>query len=116
MKKLISVLLILLFVNPLQAVERSEFSGARRSVATVMLFGLGGAVLGLSTLSFYGKPEEHIGNIYLGLAAGLIGGGAYLLSTSEYERNWSREEFSKPAAIPVAANVTPTLLNYSWNF
>lgn len=120
MKKFITVALILLFANSVLAqsssAKRSEFSGVRRNVATVMLFGLGGAVVGLSTLSFYGKPEEHIGNIYFGLAAGLIGGTAYVLVTSESERNFSRDEFSKPVGVPVVAHRTPTVLNYSWEF
>ncbi len=52
-------------------------SSFRRSFATVMFCGLGGAVLGLSTLSFYGKPDEHIGNISTGFAIGIIGGVAF---------------------------------------
>lgn len=63
----------------------SEFSGMRRNVATVIFCGLGGAVLGLSTLSFYGKPQDHTGNIYAGLGAGLIGGLAYVALAPEGE-------------------------------
>lgn len=55
----------------------SSLSSFRRNFATVMFCGLGGAVLGLSTLSFYGKPDEHIGNISTGFALGVIGGVAY---------------------------------------
>jgi len=55
----------------------SSMSSFRRNFATVMFCGLGGAVLGLSTLSFYGKPDEHIGNISTGFALGLIGGVAF---------------------------------------
>lgn len=123
MKKLIILSTVLLFANPLLAVERSEFSYARRGVATVMLAGIGGAVVGMSSLSFYGKPEEHTGNIYFGLAAGLIGGAVYVLITPEAERSWTsltkpnqREEFSKPVGIPIAKNSVPTYLNWGFEF
>lgn len=52
-------------------------SSFRKNFATVMFCGLGGAVLGLSTLSFYGKPDEHIGNISTGFALGVLGGVAF---------------------------------------
>jgi hypothetical protein len=59
------------------SLQSSSMSGFRKSFATVMFCGLGGAVLGLSTLSFYGKPDEHIGNISTGFAIGIIGGVAF---------------------------------------
>lgn len=36
--------------------------------------GLGGAVLGLSTLSFYDTPSKHLTNIWTGAAIGIIAG------------------------------------------
>ena len=60
--------------------EPSRLTGLRRGLATVMLAGLGGAVLGLSTLSFYGDPQDHISNIWTGLALGAIGGSFYVIS------------------------------------
>lgn len=65
-----------------QNTSTGSFSGVRRGIATVMFAGLGGAVLGLSTLSFYGEPQEHIGNIWTGLALGVVGGSVYVLSQS----------------------------------
>lgn len=59
----------------------AQVSG-RRSVATVIFCGLGGAVVGLSTLSFYGSPQDHTGNIYTGLGLGLALGTAYVISAS----------------------------------
>lgn len=47
-------------------------SGPRRQLATILFAGLGGAVLGLSTLSFYGRPQDHLSNIALGFAGGVI--------------------------------------------
>ena len=59
----------------------------RKGVATVMFAGLAGAVIGLSTLSFYGEPQEHIGNIWTGLAAGALVGGAYVVVQSQGQKN-----------------------------
>lgn len=36
--------------------------------------GVGGAVLGLSTLSFYDTPSKHISNVWTGAAVGIIAG------------------------------------------
>lgn len=73
------VALLFTHINSANAQGSSEISGARRTVATVIFCGLGGAVLGLSTLSFYGRPQDHTGNIYAGLGAGLIAGVAYVM-------------------------------------
>lgn len=44
-----------------------------------MLFAsIGGAVLGLSTLSFYGKPQEHTDNITNGALVGFVAGLSYV--------------------------------------
>lgn len=42
----------------------------------LMVAGAGGAgaILGLSTLSFYDQPSKHISNIWVGAALGIIGG------------------------------------------
>lgn len=52
--------------------------GPRRQLATILFAGLGGAVLGLSTLSFYGRPQEKLSNIAIGFAFGVIAGTAYV--------------------------------------
>ena len=48
--------------------------GPRRQLATIIYSGLGGAVLGLSTLSFYGRPQDKLSNIAVGFAVGVIVG------------------------------------------
>lgn len=59
--------------------QRAKPSGGpRRQLATILFAGLGGAVLGLSTLSFYGRPQEKLSNIAIGFAFGVIGGTAYV--------------------------------------
>lgn len=58
--------------------QRSTLSGPRKQLATIVFAGLGGAVLGLSTLSFYGRPQEKLSNIVIGFALGIFAGTAYV--------------------------------------
>ncbi len=75
--------------------------------------GVGGAILGLSTLSFYDKPSKHVPNIWTGAAIGVIVGVIFVAYngatrnqgdlTSQVDgksfettarRNWHDEKFS----------------------
>lgn len=56
--------------------EKPSSGGPRKQLATILYAGLGGAVLGLSTLSFYGRPQDKLANIAIGFAVGVIGGTA----------------------------------------
>lgn len=56
--------------------EKSE-GGPRKQLTTIVFAGLAGAILGLSTLSFYGRPQDKLNNIALGFAIGVIGGAVY---------------------------------------
>ena len=51
--------------------------GPRRHLSNIIFAGLAGAVLGLSTLSFYGRPQDRLSNIAVGFAIGVIGGTVY---------------------------------------
>jgi hypothetical protein len=51
-------------------------------LATIIFAGLGGAVLGLSTLSFYGRPQDNLSNIAIGFAVGVIAGTTYVTYTA----------------------------------
>lgn len=51
--------------------------GPRRKMTTIVFAGLAGAVLGLSTLSFYGRPQDRLSNIAVGFAVGVITGTVY---------------------------------------
>lgn len=51
---------------------------ARETVGTILLGGLVGGVLGLSTLSFYKKPQDNIRNITIGAGSGMILSALYL--------------------------------------
>jgi len=44
----------------------------RNSLNTVLIAGLVGGVLGLSTLSFYDEPQVHIKNIFFGAGAAMM--------------------------------------------
>jgi hypothetical protein len=49
----------------------------RRPVSTIVFAGIAGAILGLSTLSFYGRPQDKLSNIAIGFAFGVIIGAGY---------------------------------------
>lgn len=51
----------------------------KRNLATVIFASIGGAVLGLSTLSFYGHPQDHTDNITTGALLGLAAGTGYII-------------------------------------
>ena len=57
--------------------QKSITVGPRRQLATIIFAGLAGAILGLSTLSFYGRPQDKLENIGIGLAVGIISGTVY---------------------------------------
>lgn len=59
----------------------------RRGTATVLFAGVGGGILGLSTLSFYGNPQEHAGNVTLGGLLGVLGGLWYVISEDTSGQN-----------------------------
>lgn len=70
------------------AEEKAELTGTRRQLATIIFAGLSGAILGLSTLSFYGRPQDHLSNIAVGFALGVITGAiftTYKAATKPYE-------------------------------
>lgn len=58
----------------------------KRNAATVIFASLGGGILGLSTLSFYGKPQEHTNNITMGVGVGLIAGLVYVIMNTEEQQ------------------------------
>lgn len=54
----------------------------KRNVAAILFSSLGGAILGLSTLSFYGEPQEHTENISIGALLGFLAGSSYVIYDS----------------------------------
>jgi uncharacterized membrane protein len=80
----LSVVLIFLFtvLSP-QAVAQGAKTksnapgGPSRHLSVIVFAGVAGAVLGLSTLSFYGRPQDKLTHIAIGAAIGIIGGAIY---------------------------------------
>lgn len=64
--------------SPPPSAELHSGGGPRRQLATILFAGLGGAVLGLSTLSFYGRPQDKLANIAIGFAGGVILGTTFV--------------------------------------
>ncbi len=96
-----------------QEAQTKKSGGPRRQLATIVFAGLGGAILGLSTLSFYGRPQEQLVNIAVGFAVGIIAGTTYVTfksaTTKEYydeEERDKRGEVEKPRKVAVSPFVT----------
>ncbi len=110
--------------RPAQAQDGDSSSGGTKGqLATILYCGLGGAALGLSTLSFYGRPQNKLGNIAIGFAVGIISGTAYVTyelttgsqssysslnpqSELESELSQSPPRFARGAVIPVSTQWT----------
>lgn len=104
-----------------------ESFGPRRQVATIIYAGLGGAILGLSTLSFYGRPQDNLANIAIGFAVGVISGAVYTTykaaTRPPYDPNMYGMSSSHPgwgdsfADIHKRGEPQPNLtLGWSWDF
>lgn len=93
MKKTLISLLIIGMTSSAFAQDTTvrKKGGPRRQLATILFAGLGGAILGLSTLSFYGRPQDNLGNIGLGFAAGVIAGTIYVTYKSATTKDYSDE-------------------------
>lgn len=107
-----------------------------KDITTVLVMGAGGAVLGLSTLSFTETPKDHLRNILVGGALGIIVGVGYVaykqasvgqevirgahtvdpnkdLDFSTYARNsWHQQTHSALISTPEAE----TTLSYTFTF
>jgi hypothetical protein len=116
---LIVALFLTAFVGPVvpssAQAQTSSFSSVRRNIATIIFCGLGGAVLGISTLSFYGEPQEHIGNITTGLAIGTIVGVAYVTTQVSMEQQaFKRHDLGIESFAKMKSIKSPILV--SWTF
>ena len=63
-----------------QAQGTSHFQGMepREAIGGILMAGLVGGILGLSTLSFYEKPQDNIRNISIGAGIGMIAVAIYM--------------------------------------
>lgn len=100
---------------------KSGLSGPRKQLATIVFAGLGGAILGLSTLSFYGRPQDKLSNIAIGFAFGVIGGTAlvtYKAATNPSELYGRQIEIEKATQLTSAlpSEPAPVTLPLAWRF
>lgn len=110
MKKLMRIIFIFsLFTSQVSKAQESVAGPFKEKMATVMFCSLGGAVLGLSTLSFYGEPQKHIGNIYSGVALGFIAGLVYVTYDSANKYSWFDEVKENEERLLTKYSPTPQL-------
>lgn len=121
-QKWTSVLLAALILVTSQASFSQTNRTVKRNVATVLFASLGGAILGLSTLSFYGEPQEHTNNITLGALIGFVGGVGYVLYDSsqpappayEYSQIFDPDLKSRRASASYAK--APPIIQLTYDF
>ena len=97
--------------------------GPRKQLATIIYAGLGGAILGLSTLSFYGRPQEKLSNIAIGFAFGVIIGTTYVTYRAASNpadfyglRPAAERELLLAAAHGPHEDPTPVRASWAWDF
>ena len=101
----------------------AEISGTRKQIATIIFAGLAGAILGLSTLSFYGRPQDKLSNIAVGFAIGVIGGTAYTTyqaASAPYDQyQVLRTNFDDEASLRIASVQSSSYqpkMSWKWTF
>ena len=85
MKKWLAKIIILQLLTLNLAFAEGEddiIKNTQNDIYLVAGAGAGGALLGLSTLSFYDKPSKHIPNIWTGAAIGIIAGVVFVAYSS----------------------------------
>lgn len=106
-RKWTSFLLVALMLISTSLAPTHANASAKRSLAAVLFASLGGAIVGLSTLSFYGEPQEHTNSITLGALVGFAGGVGYAVYDSsrptppmyEYGSVFEREQLNRKALV-----------------
>lgn len=102
MKKLTCALLTIYFFvfsahSAFAQMDDDLIKSTQNDILLVAAAGAGGAVIGLSTLSFVEKPSKHISNIWTGAAIGVIVGVIFVAYNSAQrgsEELQSSREFS----------------------
>ncbi len=123
-RKILCVALVLTFMSSQSFAQNtsSTKSGPKKQLTMIFLTGLGGAVLGLSTLSFYGRPQDHLGNIAVGFAIGVVFGTIYVTYNTATKPKEYLSELQNPLMLnPTSRDATPfqpapTLAGYTFTF
>lgn len=121
---LVLILSCVLLTSSISGAQTQTQTGraVKRNVAAVLFASLGGAILGLSTLPFYGEPHEHTGNISTGALIGLAAGLGYVIYDStkpsgaqyEYSEFLEMEKLQNKKMARVAS--TPAMVQMSFDF
>ena len=110
-----------------EGASKPHLTGTRKQVAIIIFSGLAGGILGLSTLSFYGRPQDHLSNIALGFAVGIITGTIYTTynaatrpyETFDQENSAYNNQLTPPPSEAEQRAIDPPRLPvfaYSWSF
>ncbi len=132
MKKIISSVLVIQFLlislgmNMAWAQEDSAddiLKNTQNDIFLVAGAGVGGAILGLSTLSFVDRPSQHISNIWTGAALGIIVGVLFVAYNSAQkgsEELQSSKEFNSSERLAWhslnTSNLTSSRVQYGTQF
>lgn len=104
-----------------EGTTKSRMGGPRRQLATILFAGLGGFVLGLSTLSFYGRPQDKLQNLGIGFAVGIIAGTVYVTykAANNPQELYGKDylpELEKMSQAQQSRTLAPTPLSASYTF
>ncbi len=112
----LSLVLNLFSVNGLALGEvRSEGPSVKSQVAKILLSSLGGAVLGISTLSFYDRPQDHLSNVAVGGVIGVVLGSVYVTKES-LDSQAELPTFKDGGSISIASQPSNNQYNVQWSF
>ncbi len=115
LKTLKVIFLTLSLLSPLFAsAQQSEdiIGDSLKDITTVAVMGATGAVLGLSTLSFVDEPKDHLKNILVGGALGIIVGVGFVAYN---QANQSKQVIRNGAMVSPSLKDMPTLERNSWH-
>jgi|GEM_PF-5050806 len=91
-----------LILSPnLASAKAGDYQDLKKNIATVALFGLAGAGVGVLTVAASTDTQSRIGNIQAGLVLGAIVGTVYVLSTD------SSGDRTMLAFVPALVPATP---------
>lgn len=83
-------------------------------ITTILEFGLAGGAIGLSTLSFYGRPQDKLTYVPIGVALGIFAGTIYSTSLAVTDpRSLISETETEPVTSPPS---DPSLMAFQWKF
>lgn len=124
-KTVVVIFIVTSFVSSHAFAQQGQSStqiGPKKQLTMIFLAGLGGAVLGLSTLSFHGRPQDHLGNIAIGFAIGAVFGTVYVTYNTATKPKQYLSDLDNPLLLnptkreSVGLKSTPSLVSYNFSF